>query len=202
MSFAINHKQMPSSDASRKRSPTVRHKTPHSNHKYEMANNDWILYMRTNRGLQWNEVQYRYNLIRLHLERYNVRSRDIREGRIVKSAGRSRHMPRRSKAEPERSSSGLQASYYRLRLAVPVIDKDGNLEFDPRTGEQLYTDCRVRRDNEKKVDLINMFPERVVFYKYDFVSAEDMAKARMLGEFRLSLMARRAFREQPLTVTS
>lgn len=134
-------------------------KQGHCNKKYHWVHRDYILYFREDLSRSWDEVKA------LH-------RRDAL--RLVQLSG-----------EPEdairRTTSGLQAVFYRENKAIPAIDDDGNLLFNEQ-GEEYVMEQKVREQGAKHLGLIDRHPERVVYMNYWFVRAEDMERAKELGE--------------------
>ncbi|KIH90622.1 hypothetical protein SPBR_00298 [Sporothrix brasiliensis 5110] len=192
------------SSASKKAMPK-----PHCNVKYETAELDFIMYQRTTKNRAWDDVTAAFNAALPRLRQYA----DMDSARLngvglagATSPGGSDKMDR-YRARPERTTPGLQASYYRQRLALPLLDESGQLVFDDATNKQLFTEVMVRDDKSRKklrrmttgptavaptatplsskanpddarVHLVLYFPERVTYYDYWFVSDEDKALAR------------------------
>lgn len=182
---------------------------PHCNVKYETAELDFIMYQRTTKNRAWDDVTASFNAALVRLRQYA----DMDCARLggvgpagSTSPGGADKMDR-YRARPERTTPGLQASYYRQRLALPLLDESGLLAFDDATNKQLFTEVMVRDDKSRKklrrmttgptavaptsapssskvnpddarVHLVLYFPERVTYYDYWFVSEEDKALAR------------------------
>ena len=187
---------------------------PHCNVKYETAELDFIMYQRTTMNRAWDDVTASFNAALPRLRQYA----DIDYARLGgggASGGPSADGKTgldRYRARPERTTPGLQASYYRQRLALPLLDEDGQLVFDEVTKKQLFTEVMVRDDKSRKkmrrmtnrasspgtsaagskginpddtrVHLVLYFPERVTYYNYWFVSEEDKALARQRTQER------------------
>ncbi|EPE10252.1 hypothetical protein F503_05347 [Ophiostoma piceae UAMH 11346] len=187
---------------------------PHCNVKYETAELDFIMYERTTKNRPWEDVTASFNAALPHLRQYaEMDYMRIGGGAASPSAVSpssadmsSKATMDRYRARPERTTPGLQASYYRLRLALPLLDEAGKLVFDAATNKQVFTEVMVRDDKSRKknrrlstvpaspspssssshpkpgedssVHLVLYFPERVSYYDYWFVSAEDKALAR------------------------
>ena len=212
---------------------------PHCNVKYETAELDFIMYERTTKNRPWEDVTASFNAALPHLRQYA----DMDYMRVVGGAAgaspsaaasspadmSSKAAMDRYRARPERTTPGLQASYYRLRLALPLLDEAGKLVFDAATNKQVFTEVMVRDDKSRKknrrlstvpasssppsslslpsslpssshpkpgedssVHLVLYFPERVSYYDYWFVSAEDKALARQRAYERNMQRAQRS----------
>lgn len=147
--------------ASKRRSSTPdENRDPHNNRKYEQANKDWIYYHRMNLDVQWKALTEKYN----------------KEAELLLQYAELNRTP-----EIERRESGLQAVYYRARLELPKRDAHGDLVIED--GKVVMVEIKVREeeDNNRKLNLITMFPERVAYYNYFFVRRGEMELAKALA---------------------
>lgn len=125
---------------------------PHCNVKYETAELDFIMYQRTTKNRAWDDVTASFNAALPRLRQYA----DMDYVRLGGASGASVSSPdskaglERYRARPERTTPGLQASYYRQRLALPLLNEDGLLVFDDATNKQLFTEVMVRDDKSRK----------------------------------------------------
>ncbi|EFX00273.1 hypothetical protein CMQ_7275 [Grosmannia clavigera kw1407] len=128
---------------------------PHCNVKYETAELDFIMYQRCTKNRAWDDVTASFNAALPRLRQYaemdylrmsganGVMGNPV--GTPDAKAVMDRYRPR-----PERTTPGLQASYYRQRLALPLLDEAGRLVFDKQTGKQIFTEVMVRDDKSRK----------------------------------------------------
>ncbi|CAK7232713.1 hypothetical protein SCUCBS95973_009195 [Sporothrix curviconia] len=123
---------------------------PHCNVKYETAELDFIMYQRTTKNRAWDDVTASFNAALPRLRQYA----DMDYARLGGAPGASSPDGKagldRYRARPERTTPGLQASYYRQRLALPLLNENGLLVFDDATNKQLFTEVMVRDDKSRK----------------------------------------------------
>ncbi|CAK7268782.1 hypothetical protein SEPCBS119000_003238 [Sporothrix epigloea] len=122
---------------------------PHCNVKYETAELDFIMYQRTTKNRAWDDVTASFNAALPRLRQYA----DMDYARVGSAAASSPDTKAgldRYRARPERTTPGLQASYYRQRLALPLLNENGLLVFDDATNKQLFTEVMVRDDKSRK----------------------------------------------------
>ncbi|CAK7207907.1 hypothetical protein SEUCBS139899_010722 [Sporothrix eucalyptigena] len=118
---------------------------PHCNVKYETAELDFIMYQRTTKNRAWDDVTASFNAALPRLRQYA----DMDYARLGSAASPDGKLDR-YRARPERTTPGLQASYYRQRLALPLLNDEGQLVFDDATNKQLFTEVMVRDDKSRK----------------------------------------------------
>ncbi|CAK7229233.1 hypothetical protein SBRCBS47491_007176 [Sporothrix bragantina] len=125
---------------------------PHCNVKYETAELDFIMYQRTTKNRAWDDVTASFNAALPRLRQYA----DMDYARMGGAGASGASSPDakagldRYRARPERTTPGLQASYYRQRLALPLLNENGLLVFDDATNKQLFTEVMVRDDKSRK----------------------------------------------------
>lgn len=81
-------------------------------------------------------------------------------------------------SEANRTASGLQGSYYRLNLQVPVTDHNGNLIFNDDGSLQVKT-AKVRDQAGNRIGLLNRYPNRAI--EYDWVDEQDKRRIWHIG---------------------
>jgi hypothetical protein len=84
--------------------------------------------------------------------------------------------------EAGRTTPGLQGSFYRENLAIPVIDVNGDLVFD-ENGEQVVQVSKVR-EQPKKIGLLDRYPERAI--DYPWVDYKDKSRVWNRGKLATS----------------
>lgn len=82
--------------------------------------------------------------------------------------------------EGSRTTSGLQGSYYRGNLQVPVTDQYGDLVFS-EDGTLQVRQCKVRDQHGNKIGLLDRYPYRAVNYRW--LDPEDRRRIWGRGEF-------------------
>ncbi|OAA58575.1 hypothetical protein SPI_06648 [Niveomyces insectorum RCEF 264] len=145
---------------------------PHCNVKYETAELDFIMYQRTTKNRAWDDVTSLFNAalprLRPYAEMDHLRllgngagagggagagigvGGDNHGPNTIAAANAAAAALDRYRPRPERTTPGLQASYYRQRLALPLLDEAGKLVFDSATGKQVFTEVMVRDDKSRK----------------------------------------------------
>lgn len=84
---------------------------------------------------------------------------------------------------PDRTTSGLQAWYYRMNLRIPVWDKNGWLVFDNDDDEEPRTvTIKCRHKASEGLGLAQRYPERMV--EYDWVDEASKLEAQDWGELQ------------------
>lgn len=133
----------------------------HCNEKYTTEENRFLIYFRVDHPMSWQQLEVAYN------ERFTRGSR------------------------PHRTDGGLQSQFYRLNTVCPEMTDDKLLVFGPRSKleadkhkyneyDNMTFDCKVRLGG--KVSLIDRYAEQIVEENWSWISREDMARAKRLGE--------------------
>lgn len=84
-------------------------------------------------------------------------------------------------SEGSRTESGLQGSYYRCNLQVPVTDHNNDLIF--RDGVLQVKTLKVREQGGTRVGLLDRYPNRAL--EYPWVHDEDKRRVWHIGELLL-----------------
>lgn len=84
------------------------------------------------------------------------------------------------RSEESRTPSGLQGSYYRGNLQLPVTDHNNDLVFLEDGTLQVKT-VKVRDQAGNKIGLLDRYPNRAI--EYPWVYEEDKRRIWHLGEF-------------------
>lgn len=82
------------------------------------------------------------------------------------------------RSESNRTVSGLQGSYYRRNLQVPVTDHDNNLLFNDDGSLRVKT-FKVRDQAGNRIGLLNRYPDRAI--EYDWVDEQDKLRILPIG---------------------
>lgn len=82
-------------------------------------------------------------------------------------------------AEANRTMSGLQGSFYRQNLVIPVTDHNDDLIFDEDGTLQVKT-FKVRDQSGCRIGLLNRYPDRAI--EYDWVDEQDKRRIWHIGE--------------------
>ncbi|PKS10306.1 hypothetical protein jhhlp_002057 [Lomentospora prolificans] len=94
--------------------------------------------------------------------------------------------------EVGRTTPGLQGSFYRENLAIPVTDANGDLMFD-ENGEQIVQVSKVR-DQPKKIGLLDRYPDRAI--DYPWVEYKDKHRVWHRGSRHKAQLAAAKLRQQ------
>lgn len=106
------------------------------------------------------------------------------------------------RSEESRTPSGLQGSYYRGNLQLPVTDNNNDLMFHEDGSLQVKT-VKVRDQAGNKIGLLDRYPNRAI--EYPWVYEEDKRRIWHLGEsflcvcWELCFYSPREFRRIELT---
>lgn len=95
-------------------------------------------------------------------------------------------------SEVGRTTPGLQGSFYRENLAIPVTDPNGDLMFD-ENGEQIVQVSKVR-DQPKKIGLLDRYPDRAL--DYTWVEFKDKQRVWHRGSRHKAQIAAAKLRQQ------